>query len=71
MELYLLSALSAATDAEFNRNAWIDNLLTSLEIFWKGMLAIVIVIGIIIAVTYILLKISERRKNDGKDNDKQ
>lgn len=70
MELYLLSALSAATDAD-NRNAWIDNLLTSLDIFWKGMLAIVIVIGIIIAVTYILLKISERRKNDGKDNDKQ
>lgn len=70
MELYLLSALSAATDAD-NRNAWIDNLLTSLDIFWKGMLAIVIVIGIIIAVTYVLLKISERRKNDGKDNDKQ
>lgn len=62
MELYLLAAISAATNVEFGSEAWIENLLTSLDIFWKGMLAIVIVIGIIIAVTYILLKICNSKK---------
>ena len=34
--------------------------LKSLEILWKGMLAMLIVIGVIIAVTYAVLYISKR-----------
>ena len=31
-----------------------DHLLLSLDILWKGMLAIVVVIGIVIAATYLM-----------------
>lgn len=34
--------------------------LKSIEILWKGMLAMLIVIGVIIAVTYIVLYVSKR-----------
>lgn len=34
--------------------------LKSLEILWKGMLAMLIVIGVIIAVTYAVLYVSKR-----------
>lgn len=34
--------------------------LKSIEILWKGMLAMLIVIGVIIAVTYAVLYISKR-----------
>ncbi len=68
MEFYLLSAIFAATGTELGSQTWIENLLSSLDIFWKGMLAIVIVIGIIIAVTYVLLKICGAKKNDGNNN---
>ena len=34
--------------------------LKSLEILWKGMLAMLIVIGVIIAVTYVVLYVSKR-----------
>lgn len=38
-----------------------DALLKALEITWKGLLAIVIVVGIIIAVTYFLLFLTNRK----------
>ena len=34
--------------------------IKSLEILWKGMLAMLIVIGVIIAVTYAVLYVSKR-----------
>ena len=37
-----------------------SDFLKSLEILWKGMLAMLIVIGVIIAVTYAVLYISKR-----------
>ena len=46
-----------------------DALLKALEITWKGLLAIVIVVGIIIAVTYFLLFLTNRK--DKKTDDKK
>ena len=41
---------------EINQEA----LTKSLNILWQGLLAVVVVVGIIIAVTYIMLYISKR-----------
>ncbi len=38
-----------------------DNVMKSLEIMWKGCLAIFLVIGIIIGVTLVLNKLSSRK----------
>lgn len=37
-----------------------DVLLKSIEILWQGLLAMVVVIGVIIIVTYIVQNLSER-----------
>ncbi len=48
----------------------IDALKKSLEIFWKGMVAILIVICVIMAVTYIMQAVSYKTKQK-KDFSKQ
>lgn len=53
------------------------NLMKSLNILWQGVLAILIVVGIIVAVTYLMQRASEKVKakkqnNNGADeSDKQ
>lgn len=37
-----------------------ENLISALNVLWKGMLAIVVVVGIIIAVTYLMQFISDK-----------
>lgn len=37
-----------------------ENVLKSLEILWKGLLAIVIVVGIIMLITYFMQYVSKR-----------
>ncbi len=37
-----------------------ENLISALNVLWKGMLAIVVVVGIIIAVTYLMQFISNK-----------
>ena len=56
---------------EFNS----ETVLKSLEILWKGLLAIVVVVGIIILVTYFMQYVSKRisdgkqkKFNDGNEN---
>ena len=49
------------------------NLMKSLNILWQGLLAILIVVGIIILVTYLMQNASEKaqakkRENDSDDN---
>ena len=46
-----------------------DNILKSLEIMWKGMLAIFIVIAVIIVLTYVLNRIEKGiwAKKQGKN----
>lgn len=45
-----------------------DTLLKSLDIFWKGLLAIFVVVAIVITVTYLLkyfvTKLDERKKKN-------
>jgi flagellar biogenesis protein FliO len=58
-----------------------DNILKSLEIFWKGLLAVFVVIALIILATYALkraVEYSERRKaakltpsNDAQDGQEE
>jgi hypothetical protein len=40
-----------------------DDLITSLNILWKGLLAMVIVVSIVIIATSILKKIFEEKEN--------
>ena len=53
------------------------NLMKSLNILWQGVLAILIVVGIIVAVTYLMQRASEKfkamKKNDNgaDESDKQ
>ncbi len=43
-----------------------ENVSKALTIMWQGVLAIFIVIGIIIAITYVLNKLTApKKKNDG------
>ncbi len=44
----------------------VEDLLKSLEILWKGLLAMVVVIGVIIAVTYVMQGISKKVANAKK-----
>lgn len=49
------------------------NLMKSLNILWQGLLAILIVVGIIILVTYLMQNASEKvqakkRENESDDN---
>ena len=44
------------------------NLMKSLNILWQGVLAILIVVGIIVAVTYLMQRTSEKVKSK-KQND--
>ena len=50
-----------------------SNLMKSLNILWQGLLAILIVVGIIILVTYLMQNASEKaqakkRENESDDN---
>lgn len=53
------------------------NLMKSLNILWQGVLAILIVVGIIVAVTYLMQRASEKVKakkqndNGSDESDKQ
>lgn len=53
------------------------NLMKSLNILWQGLLAILIVVGIIVAVTYLMQRASEKVKakkqndNGADESDKQ
>ncbi len=53
------------------------NLMKSLNILWQGVLAILIVVGIIVAVTYFMQRASEKVKakkqndNGADESDKQ
>lgn len=40
-----------------------DNLIASLNILWKGMLAIVVVVGIVMGVTYLMQFISKKAED--------
>lgn len=41
-----------------------ENVAKSLTIMWQGVLAIFVVIGIIIAITYLLNKVTAPKKSD-------
>ena len=47
-----------------------ENVKQSLNIMWQGVLAVFIVIGIIIAITYVLNKITQPKKKDDEFSDK-
>lgn len=74
----LSSAASTSPSAQSSENLS-SNLTAALEILWKGMLAIVVVVGLIMAVTYLMQFISKKAEdkkaaeaqntvNDGADN---
>lgn len=74
----LSSAASASSNTQSSENLS-SNLTAALEILWKGMLAIVVVVGLIMAVTYLMQFISKKAEdkkaaeaqntaNDGADN---
>lgn len=78
--LNLLSSAAAnvASNTQSSENLS-SNLAAALEILWKGMLAIVVVVGLIMAVTYLMQFISKKAEdkkaaeaqnaaNDGEDN---
>lgn len=46
-----------------------EALLKALEIFWKGMVAILVVVGVIIAVTYLMLYVSDKLSAKKKSDD--
>lgn len=52
-----------------------DHLLLSLDILWKGMLAIVVVIGIVIAATYLMnfvaKKVAENKEKQAANPDQK
>lgn len=58
----LSSAAATAPDAQNSENLF-GNLTAALEILWKGMLAIVVVVGIIMAVTYLMQFISKKAED--------
>ena len=65
---------SLLTAVLFSTLGWDDiypNLMESLNILWQGLLAILIVVGVIIAVTYIMQRASETaRAKKADDNGK-
>ncbi|MDR3263696.1 MAG: hypothetical protein LBT30_05235 [Clostridiales bacterium] len=53
--LYLINGLMSMTSVLFAVSEnYVENIKKSLEIFWKGMLAIFIVIVLIVAATYLI-----------------
>lgn len=48
-----------------------ENVSKALTIMWQGVLAIFIVIGIIIAITYTLNKLTEPKKKNDNDPENQ
>lgn len=62
----ILNLLSSATNASSNTQSsenLSSNLTAALEILWKGMLAIVVVVGLIMAVTYLMQFISKKAED--------
>lgn len=45
-----------------------DNVLKALTIMWQGVLAVFVVIGIIILITYILNKVTAQKNKNDKEN---
>ena len=45
-----------------------ETIMASLDIMWKGMLAIFVVIGAIILVTAILNRVTNRKKKEKKED---
>lgn len=57
--------------AAFGSEEWIRNVLFSLGVMWKGVLAIFIVITLIIAAVAVLnLAAKRKKKKDGEENDR-
>lgn len=50
---------------------WQENVGKALTIMWQGVLAVFLVIGIIIGITYVLNKITAPKKTDNKDEDEE
>ena len=48
---------------------WQENVGKALTIMWQGVLAVFLVIGIIIAITYVLNKITAPKKTDTKTDE--
>ncbi len=48
---------------------WQENIGKALTIMWQGVLAVFLVIGIIIAITYVLNKITAPKKTDTKTDE--
>lgn len=48
---------------------WQENVGKALTIMWQGVLAVFLVIGIIIAITYLLNKITAPKKTDTKTDE--
>ena len=48
---------------------WQENIGNALTIMWQGVLAVFLVIGIIIAITYVLNKITAPKKTDTKTDE--
>ena len=48
-----------------------ENVATALRIMWQGVLAIFVVIGIIIGITYLLNKITAPKKKDENKQDEE
>lgn len=48
---------------------WAENVLKSLGIMWKGVLAIFIVITLIILSVYILNSLTKKKKTDSDDEE--
>ena len=48
---------------------WQENIGKALTIMWQGVLAVFLVIGIIIAITYVLNKVTAPKKTDTKTDE--
>ena len=48
---------------------WQENVGKALTIMWQGVLAVFLVIGIIIAITYVLNKVTAPKKTDTKTDE--
>ncbi len=64
--LNIFNLLSSSSSSAENLG---DNLIVTLNVFWKGMLAIIAVVGIIIAVTYLMQFISKKAENRKKQSE--
>lgn len=55
---------------KFGSEAWKNNVLNSLGIMWKGVLAIAIVIAVVILTVILLNKLTARRKTRNEEGEK-